>query len=704
MHSLNDEAEVGLLRKTGIEILLVSFIILFQELVLIRWLPSQVRVLAYFPNLILIGAFLGLGAGCLRAGRGSLLWLWPTSLLTMVGMAVAMSRIAFTQKSVSEHLWLLYYNLPQDAPVIHTVHPPIILSFILCIITFIPLGQILAERLNTFQKISTPLWGYSWNLLGSLLGVIAFSFLGFLGLFPFVWFSVFLAGGLWFFLPRKYLRIICLCSVVIILVLVTQAEQAHYYSPYYAISTEQKPGRREFTVMTNGSLHQNALPLQNSDNIAFDRVNEIREGYHFPYQQLKKIPKKVLVLGAGTGNDVAVLLDEGVERIDAVEIDPVIVSIGKKHPNHPYDSEKVRIINTDARNYLNETREIYDLVVFGTLDSMTKLSALSNVRLDNFVYTRECIEAAHSRLAPDGGIVLYFMAATRYIDDRLFGMLAATFNELPVVRTKYSYLFNRIYMSGPAFSHILPYTPQQSVAYFEHMLPKIELPTDDWPYLYLQSRGISRFYLSLIVVFIGVAVVCIFLASRDMRMSLATMQGIDMEMFFFGLAFLLIETKFVITMNLIWGATWLTSAIVFGAVLRVLLLSTIVMQLKPLKWWIAAISLLVSLLVTYLVPTHYLLVNNFLLKLGLSVCFIGTPIFFASACFALRFKSREAVDVAFGWNLLGAVTGGLLEFLSMVIGLKSLSLVAMLAYLGAFLIRERYAGRSLGQDRPLTSG
>ena len=157
-------------------------------------------------------------------------------------------------------------------------------------------------------------------------------------------------------------------------------------------------------------------------------------------------------------------------------------------------------------------------------------------------------------------------------------------------------------------------------------------------------------------------------------------------------------------MNLIWGATWLTSAIVFGAVLMVLLLSTIVMQLKPLKWWIAAISLIVSLFVTYLVPTHYLLVNNFFLKLGLSVCFIGTPIFFASACFALRFKSREAVDVAFGWNLLGAVTGGLLEFLSMVIGLKSLSLVAMLAYLGAFLIRERYAGRSLGQDRPLTSG
>jgi spermidine synthase len=564
------------------------------------------------------------------------------------------------------------------------------LSFIVGTITFIPLGQLLAERLNTFQKISSNLWGYSWNLLGSLLGVIVFSFISFLGLFPFVWFSVFLAAGLWFFLPRKYLRIICLCSVVVILVLVTQAEHANYYGPYYAISTEQDPDKRELTVMTNGSLHQHALPLQNSDNITSGTGNEIRMGYHFPYQQLKKIPKNVLVLGAGTGNDVAVLLDEGAEHIDAVEIDPVIVSLGKKHPNQPYDSEKVRIINADARNYLNETREIYDLIVFGTLDSMTKLSALSNVRLDNFVYTRECIEAAYSHLAPDGGMVLYFMAATRYIDDRLFAMLAATFKELPVVRTQYSYLFNRIYMAGSAFTHIRPYTHEQRVAYFEHKLPTIELPSDDWPYLYLQSRTISRFYLSLIAVFIGVAVAFTFLASRDLRRSLATIQTIDMEMFFFGLAFLLIETKYVITMNLIWGATWLTSAIVFGAVLVVLLLSTIVMQLKPLKWWIASIGLLVSLVVTYRVPTHYLLINNFLFKLGLSVCFIGTPIFFASACFALRFKSRKAVDVALGWNLLGAVTGGLLEFLSMVIGLKSLTLLAIIAYLLTFLIRQRY--------------
>jgi spermidine synthase len=82
------------------------------------------------------------------------------------------------------------------------------------------------------------------------------------------------------------------------------------------------------------------------------------EGYHVPYRTLTKAPRRVLVLGAGTGNDVAVALDEGAEQIDAVEIDPVILQLGRKfHPDHPYDSSKVRIFNTDARSYLNHTTE-----------------------------------------------------------------------------------------------------------------------------------------------------------------------------------------------------------------------------------------------------------------------------------------------------------------------------------------------------------
>ena len=145
----------------ALELAAASFAVLFQELALIRWLPGQVRVIAYFPNLILLSAFLGLGLGCLRAGRRSLLWAWPVGLVAVVAAAMGLSRVVFTQASVSEHLYLLYYDLPRDAPVVGDVRAPILALFILSALSFVPLGQLVAQRLQAFRLRSSSLWGYS---------------------------------------------------------------------------------------------------------------------------------------------------------------------------------------------------------------------------------------------------------------------------------------------------------------------------------------------------------------------------------------------------------------------------------------------------------------------------------------------------------------------------------------------------------------
>jgi hypothetical protein len=164
-------------------------------------------------------------------------------------------------------------------------------------------------------------------------------------------------------------------------------------------------------------------------------------------------------------------------------------------------------------------------------------------------------------------------------------------------------------------------------------------------------------------------------------------------MFLFGAAFLLLETKSVTEMNLVWGVTWLTSAVVIGAVLATLLASTILMQLRPLPWRVSVGGLILSLLLSYATPVRVLLGHPTWLTLILSGVFVGLPIFFASTCFALRFRERIAPDIAFGWNLLGTVAGGSLEFLSMAIGFRALSLVALAAYLLAFALGARF-GRS----------
>ena len=682
------------LRRAGIEIAAASFVVLFQELALIRWLPVQVRVIAYFPNLILIGSFLGLGIGALRGRKKSMLWLWPLTLALVVAVAIGLSRIAFTADSVSEHLWLLYYDLGREAIVVEGVRIPIILLFVLSASSFVPLGQFVGERLERFRRESSSLWGYSLDLLGSLLGVIGFAVVSFIGAWPVTWFAVIGLFGLLVIANKKRLWAYYGVAMIAIVVAVQATEPATDYSPYYALSTAPTttPAEPGFSVVANGSLHQRALNVVQPSSGDDGPYAHMRVGYHSPVRQMKGPKGRVLVLGAGTGNDVAMLLDEGFSEVHAVEIDPIILQMGRDHPNRPYESDRVKVFNQDGRAFLRDTEYQYDLIVFGTLDSMTRLSALSSVRLDNFVYTTEAIEAAASRLAPGGGLVLYFMIAERYIHDHLFGILASTFEALPAVQIADYALFNTIYAAGPAFAHLSQPTPEEVEAYYSVILPSLDLPTDDWPYLYLSERGVSGFYLSLMATFLVIAIVGILMGSREMREGLLRRGEVDWEMFLFGLAFLLIETKFVTTMNLVWGATWLTSAVVFGAILAMILIGTVLMELRPLPWVWAAAGLVLALFVTYLVPTGALVGRTTPVRLLLSVLLVGGPIFFASVCFALRFRVRPAADIAFGWNLLGAVAGGLLEFFSMSLGLKALTLIAIAAYLTAFLVRSRTSG------------
>ncbi|MCU1246285.1 MAG: hypothetical protein JWN02_2195 [Acidobacteria bacterium] len=672
-------------RFTLVRIAVASFIVLFQELALIRWLPEQLRALAYFPNVILISAFLGLGVGCLLARRRSLLSLWPVFVALIAGSAAYLSRFAFTQESATDHLWLLYYDLPANATVIPSIRLPIMLMFVLSALTFVPLGQYVAARLVIARDTSSSLWGYASDLAGSLAGVIAFSILSYAGTRPVIWFAIALGAALLLYESRALLVWHAVLSVVVLIVVV-RSQRATDYSPYYALRVQPRPPG--FNVLTNGSLHQYAAPLRRADPLpAGSPVDLMRSGYHLPYGILAARPRRVLVLGAGTGNDVAVALDEGAEQVDAVEIDPVILRIGRDHPDHPYSNPRVRLFNTDARAFLNHTSERYDLVVFGTLDSMTRLSALSSVRLDNYVYTADCLRAVRRHLQPGGGVAMYFWVGKRYIDQHIRALIAVGLQESPAVIQHEFVMFNSLYLAGPGFRRAVrngPLTPGQ-VAEID---AGIAVPTDDWPYLYLADRGVTPFYLSIIAMIVGLAVLSVFGVSPQMRRSLGGRQ-IDLVMFLFGVAFTLIETRLVTEMNLVWGATWLTSAVVFGSILATIIIATLLMQVRPLRWSSAAGGLMTAMLLTWLVPAHTMVGLDPVPRLLASALFAGLPVFFASCCFALLFRERAEPDVAFGWNMLGAVLGGLLEFTSMALGIKAMALLAGVAYLLALLVRER---------------
>ena len=681
------------LRRPGIELLAASFVVLFQELALIRWLPVEVRVVAYFPNLILIGAFLGLGVGALRAAARPRMWLWPTSLLAVVGVAWALRGVAFTANEASEHLWLLYADLPPDAPVVEGIRLPIILFFVLSSLSFVPLGQFVGVRLEVFRARSSALWGYALDLGGSLLGVIGFAAVSWSGLRPAFWFLPPLVVGIFFLSRTLRTRLITAASCVVIVVAVTVNTGSQRFSPYYALETV--PSTASVIVRTNGSLHQIAFDVESP---AQGGMTQTAEGYRYPYERLNRPIRKALVLGAGTGNDVATLLLMGAQEVHAVEIDPVILQLGREmHPNNPYSDPRVIVHNTDARSFLNETEERFDVITFGTLDSMTRLSALSNVRLDNFVYTREALVAARDHLTDDGGLVMYFMVGQRFISDHLTALLANTFGELPDIHLGGYSLFNTVFMAGPAFA-TADEAPADADAWFlQDELVQRLAPSDDWPYLYLAERSVSSFYTSMMVILALIGIFAILTVSPEMRTALRRGTGVDLEMFLYGFAFLLIETKFVTAMNLLWGATWLTSAVVFGSILAVILIGTILTELRPISWKVAGVGLIVGLLAVYALPLHMLLSTSPSVRLALSVLYVGGPILFASICFAARFKVRPQANLAFGWNLLGAVLGGLTEFFSMAIGLSALMLVAVAAYMGSFLLARRAQAQGGGE-------
>ena len=61
------------------------------------------------------------------------------------------------------------------------------------------------------------------------------------------------------------------------------------------------------------------------------------------------------------------------------------------------------------------------------------------------------------------------------------------------------------------------------------------------------------------------------------------------------------------------------------------------------------------------------------MRLLLACLLMFTPVFLANLVFGILFRDREDAELYFGWNLLGGVLGGALEYVSMVTGYQALS-------------------------------
>ena len=540
--------------------------------------------------------------------------------------------------TAQEWIWSYYYGnrLNNSFFLTITLTELICMIFFLTTFIFIPIGQ----KIGQLMKGLDPLSAYSMNILGSLVGVICFGIASFFHTPAWVWF--FIAGGIYIITIFKERRIaLHVFLLTVIVVTIGVVEKDIIWSSYYAINVKKTEDKSIF-VYVNQLFHQQA--------VNFEEEPLLLSKYLAPYRWIQ--PHKVLIIGAGTGNDVWAARLSGAKHIDAVEIDPVIRQLG--HPQNPYQSDNVHVFIDDARSFMHKTTNRYDMIVFGTLDSHASLSVASSIRLDNYVYTKQSLEEAKRLLDPNGVLVLLFSVPTEWMVHRIFSLADAVFKpeDARFAMTDQS-LFNLALLAGPGLKKMLDQNP--SISAFLNVLPKEDgaaVPTDDWPNLYLAKREIPKLYIKTLVVIICIALAMVFICT-PMKIG-----KWDPVFFFLGGGFLLLETKSVTTFSLLFGSTWIVNAVTFSAILGIALLANWLVAVKHLekpKWFLA--GLIVTLVILYLFPLTPLLNLNFLMKILISAFLIALPIFFSSFIFAILIKRTANIGLALGSNLVGAVMG-----------------------------------------------
>lgn len=687
------------------DLFLISALGLFVELIFIRWIGSEVRIFGFYKNLALIAAFLGLGIGFAtgdqaKTGR----WFSHYYFIFMVvvvlivlalGRTEVLSKFVLAISNPQEFIWAqhLYSENSALMPFLNVLfYATLFILFMLLTLLFIPLGNLTAVKFSFFP----PLQGYTINILGSLSGILLYTFNSFLNLPPPIWFLLAGVAAL-YFLPRVQLKLLLLngllaLTTVLITWLWPTGSERTVWSPYYRIdidplvSEENQDLNLGFELDVNQSFHQRLSNLdpafvQVNYELAKDFFTKEQADYDTPYEAATNL-KKVLIVGAGGGNDVAAGLRAEVDQIVAVDIDPRILELGEElHPEKPYAQvDRVSRIVQDARSYFRHTSGNYDLIVFGLLDSHTLFGAAGGIRLDNFVYTLESFSEVRELLAPEGLLSVSFAVPPEkeWVGYRISQTLSEAFGHepqayrLPSGNTLFLIQLEAVQsaiLEDPDITYLVDYAK----------VTQIEPATDDWPYLYLKTRTIPSTY---IIILLGI----ILLSFPLVRSSLSQFRNLNLHFFFMGTAFFLLETKSITDMALLFGSTWIVNATVIAAILSMIVVANFLVERRkltnPTPFYVL---LILSLIINYLLPTSSFLELALFWRVSLASFLQALPLFFAGMVFAISFSKTNTIGVALGSNLIGSVLGGVFEYTSLYSGIRSLNLFAIVFYLLSML-------------------
>lgn len=694
---------------------LASFATLYVEIMMIRWIGTEVRIFAYMQNLALICCFLGFGLGCYWAERGKNILNSLASVSALVALVLApiptwqMFLVHLSnQLSISPDAaqWGSLYAHPKATLTLFVIASILAVAvfLLLLVLAMVPLGQWVGHFLDAAPN---PIQAYTINLLGSLAGMWVFASFSFFGLSVGYWFAL---GFVVILFIQPSLRLAVAAAILLSLSLVLihgvgLVPPQTYWSPYQKLVLTSL-GDQQYRIDVNNTGYMSIYNLTSeflARNPSLDARFRDESSYDAPFR-FAASRDRVLIVGAGAGNDAAAALRNGAKQVDAVEIDPVIYELGKRlHPEHPYDSPNVRVILNDARAYLRRATPGYDVILFGLLDSHTQFSDYSNMRIDNYVYTEESFREARHLLSPTGVLIVKFEVREpwTWMGRRFYAALTGVFNRAPVVfrappigaLTSATVFIDSddpglwARASDPDLASLVSRHPPN----FELTATDAPLtPTDDWPYLYHRSRSIPRTYLIVSAILLLMTVV---LAGKTLEMR----HGSTWYFFLLGAGFLLLETQMVSRLALYFGTTWRVNCFVLSGILAVLVLANFaVARRRPSGLLPHYLALIASLVAIYFFPWQGLSYSARGVGTLLGLAYL-IPIFLAGIIFTESFRRTPRKAAAFGANIVGAVAGGLAQNVSFIVGMNALLILAALFYAAAVLVT------TLGQKATLSA-
>ena len=208
-------------------------------------------------------------------------------------------------------------------------------------------------------------------------------------------------------------------------------------SKYGAIAVAQRED--QYSFFQSGHL---LFSTAGADAEAAAEEHEAVVFAHFSLVQHER-PRRILLIGGGLRGTLREMARHPVERIDYVELDPVLTATALPYvapaTREALADERVRLIHADGRLFVKTSREAYDMIVVDAPDPATAVL--------NRYYTEEFFREADARLLPGGVLVLGVVSTPgmrgRAVANRnatIYHTLGRVFAEVLPLGDRYLYL------------------------------------------------------------------------------------------------------------------------------------------------------------------------------------------------------------------------------------------------------------------------